>query len=91
MGYHDPLRSCCTLAGGASRFITIGRGVDIHTSDCPRLVSYAGTQIESSGWEEVSTPRRDLVVTVDRTELGEDQRRHRTLRRQLREGTAPEC
>jgi GTP pyrophosphokinase len=63
---------CCNPVPGDDivGFITIGRGVSIHTSDCPRLVEFIPERMIEVEWdveEVIPHPVGISVVTVDRT------------------------
>jgi guanosine-3',5'-bis(diphosphate) 3'-pyrophosphohydrolase len=63
---------CCNPVPGDDivGFITIGRGVSIHTSDCPRLVEFTPERMIEVEWdveEVIPHPVGISVVTIDRT------------------------
>ncbi len=63
---------CCNPVPGDDivGFITIGRGVSIHTADCPRIVEFTPERMIDVEWdveEVIPHPVGISVVTVDRT------------------------
>jgi GTP pyrophosphokinase len=65
---------CCNPVPGDDivGFITIGRGVSIHTADCPRIVEFTPERLIEVEWdveEVIPHPVGISVVTVDRPGL----------------------